>query len=66
LRSSTAPHAPLERFEEVIARHLSEFDLVIAVSPAGLDRPPIGAARMNMDGSQWQKKVGEIGSVGQF
>jgi hypothetical protein len=47
----------VERFEEVIVRHLARYGPVIAVSPPGLDRPPIGAARMNLPNEQWQEGV---------
>jgi hypothetical protein len=49
----------LERFEEVIVRHLSEVGPVIAVNPPGMDKAPIGAARMNLGNTDWQSGVGQ-------
>jgi hypothetical protein len=47
----------LERFEEVLVRHLSHFAPVIAVDPAGIRKKPIGAARMTLTDKEWQGNV---------
>jgi hypothetical protein len=49
----------LERFEEVIVRHLGNFGPVIAVSPPEMEKPPIGAARMNLANTSWQTPIGQ-------
>jgi hypothetical protein len=46
-----------ERFEEVLVRRLARFGPVTAVNPPGLEKPPIGAARMNMANADWQQGV---------
>jgi hypothetical protein len=54
----------LERFEEVIVRHLGEAGPVIAVNPPGLEKTPIGAARMNLANTDWRASVRQyIGSA---
>jgi len=54
----------LERFEEVIVRHLSEVGPVIAVNPPGAEKAPIGAARMNLANADWRASVRQyIGSA---
>lgn len=54
----------LERFEEVIVRHLSEAGPVIAVNPPGMEKAPIGAARMNLANTDWRRSVRQyIGSA---
>ena len=54
----------LERFEEVIVRHLAEAGPVIAVNPPGLEKTPIGAARMKLANTDWRASVRQyIGSA---
>jgi hypothetical protein len=47
----------LERFEEVLVRHLSGFAPVIAVNPSGIKKAPIGAARVTMSNAEWQARI---------
>jgi hypothetical protein len=47
----------LERFEEVLVRHLSGFAPVIAVNPDGIRKSPIGAARMTISNNEWQARI---------
>jgi hypothetical protein len=54
----------LERFEEVIVRHLSDAGPVIAVNPPGMEKTPIGAARINLANTDWRASVRQyIGSA---
>jgi len=47
----------LERFEEVLVRHLSHYAPVIAVDPPGIYKQPIGAARMALNDGNWKAHV---------
>jgi len=48
----------LERFEEVLVRHLSHVAPVMAVDPAGIRKQPIGAARMMLH-TDWRDHITE-------
>jgi hypothetical protein len=48
-----------ERFEEVVARHLTEVGPVIAVDRPGTRLPPLGAARESLPDAVWKEVVDE-------
>jgi hypothetical protein len=47
----------LDRFEEVLVRHLSRYGPVIAVNPPGTRLAPLGAARETIEPANWQSAV---------
>ena len=47
----------LERFEEVLVRHLSVTAPVVAVDPSGVVKQPIGAARITLTAANWNEEI---------